>query len=102
MQGLSCEVRRAGQPLAGAQVTFEPEDFLGGAVHAASGTTESDGRVQLSVAEEFRLRPEVLAVEIGLYKVRIAHPQFSVSEVRPNAFELSPFEVVVYPTFEVR
>jgi hypothetical protein len=102
MHGLSCEVRRAGQPLADAQVTLEPEKFLGGAVSPAYGKTGSDGRAQLSVAEEFRLRPDVIAAEVGLYTVKITHPQVSIREVSPPAYELSPFEDVIYPTFEVR
>jgi hypothetical protein len=102
MQGLSCTVRRAGHPLADAQVTLEPEEFLGGAVHPAYGTTGSDGHAQLSVAEEFRLRPDVIAVEVGLYKVKITHQQVAIREVSPPAFELSPFEDVIYPTFDVR
>jgi hypothetical protein len=95
-------VMRGGQPLSGAQVTMVPEEFLGGAIQPATGTTGSDGSALLSVAPEFQPRPGVQVMQIGLYKVEVTHPQVPIKEVDPPAFELSPGEDIPPPTFQVK
>lgn len=101
MVGLNCYVRLNGRPLENAQVTLKPEEFLGGAVHPAYGTTGRDGVATIAVAEEFRPRPDVEAAQIGLFKVEITHPEVQVKGVSPNAYEISPGEDIITPTFEV-
>ena len=104
-------------------LTLYPAMFPGPLGQSLAGRALSEGRWSLTVVDirDFArdrhrtvddtpfgggpgmvMRPDVLAVEIGLYTVKITHPQVAVKEVRPNAFELSPFENVIYPTFEVR
>lgn len=77
---LKCRVRYRGRPLAGAEVVFEPEPYLGTQVLPARGTTDADGGAQLSVDPE--TLPEDLrrlrAVHYGTFKVRITHPQVAL------------------------
>lgn len=101
MAGVYCNVRHGRGPLDSAKITLVPEEFLGGAVHPAYGTTGRDGVATLSVAEEFRPRPDVEVMQIGLYKVEITHPEVEVKSITPNAYELAPGEDVINPTFEV-
>jgi hypothetical protein len=62
-----------GQPLAGAQVLFEPEAFLGDEIKKATGTTNQFGDVAPVIAKEDRANPTLPGgVHFGLYKVRIS------------------------------
>lgn len=61
------------RPLDGATVTFEPEEFLGGVVHPATGLTDADGFTPMELAKEHRPHENVRAgVAPGLYLVRIS------------------------------
>lgn len=61
------------RPVSGATVTFEPEDFLGDVIHAASGETDSDGYAPMSMSEEHMPHENVRSgVSPGLYLVRIS------------------------------
>jgi len=71
IMSLGCRVTLDGNPLTGANVTFEPEKFLGDEVHAASGTTDQSGSAYLTIAEEHRQDPAIAGAQCGLYKVRI-------------------------------
>jgi hypothetical protein len=67
-----------GKPLAGAQVVFEPEAFLGDEIKSAVGQTNQFGDVAPSVAPEDRPQPNLPGgVNFGLYKVRITKPNGS-------------------------
>jgi hypothetical protein len=74
---LQCEVRLNGRPLAGAEVEFEPEAYLGDEMLPAYGTTNDRGLAQMAIpaeslpSEQQRLK----AIQYGTYKVRITHPQ---------------------------
>jgi hypothetical protein len=59
-------VRYLGRPLAGANVVFEPEAFLGPNIKNSSGTTGETGMAVLSIPNADRQ-----GVPFGLYKVRI-------------------------------
>jgi hypothetical protein len=61
-----------GEPLVDAEVTFEPETFLGDNVKPSYGTTGANGAVYLSIAEDQRQQPNTTGVQIGLYKVVIS------------------------------
>ena len=106
MVGLQCNVYLGNMPLGGAEVTFEPEEFLGGVVHPAYGMTVDNGVANLSVAEEFRPDPAIRAVEIGLYRVRITHPDVPIrEEFNTNtklSYDVSPLENLVPPRYRVR
>jgi hypothetical protein len=56
-----------GKPLAGANVTFEPEPFLGPSYHSHQGETNGAGITQLD--PDFKDRP---GIYVGLYRVRIS------------------------------
>ena len=61
------------RPVNGATVTFEPEDFLGGVVHQATGLTDADGFTPMELAKEHRPHANVRSgVAPGLYLVRIS------------------------------
>ena len=63
---IKCAVTMDGVDLADAKVTFEPEEFLGGVVGAATGRTDMDGFTPIS-------DPTIVqgGVRPGLYLVRI-------------------------------
>jgi hypothetical protein len=69
---LDCTVLRKGQPLAGAEVKFVPESFLGDDIKTASGKTSANGRARLSIPVTNRKDPPGIA--LGLYRVEITKP----------------------------
>ncbi len=103
--GLTCRVVSRSGPLVGAQVTFEPESFQGGAVQPASGETDLSGTTTVSVAEEFRPQPAMTGVQPGLYRVRITHPTAQISPAYNSdttlSYEVTPLEQLGAPTFRV-
>jgi hypothetical protein len=73
MTSLRCHVILDGEPLGGATVTFEPEQFLGDEIKAAVGTTTPFGDVAPSIPKEQRQSPKSPGgANFGLYKVRIS------------------------------
>jgi hypothetical protein len=71
-----CTVLRKGKPLAGAEVTFVPESFLGDDIKTASGKTNSRGRAAISVLTTSR--KDLPGVALGLYRVEITKPGESI------------------------
>ncbi len=69
---VKCNVTLDGEPLAGATVTFEPEEFLGAGIPPASGVTDEKGQADITVAQPQRLDPTDEGVYIGLYRVKIS------------------------------
>lgn len=69
---LICHVRLDGEPLEGASVTLTPEPFLGDEVLSAVGLTDVHGMAPLSIAEEFRVEPNITGVQHGWYQVRVS------------------------------
>jgi len=62
-----------GKPLAGAQITFDPEEFLGGVVMAGYGETSLGGDMRPSVPKEKRPAPNSPpGMQAGIYKVRVS------------------------------
>ncbi len=73
LMSLSCDVTLDGQPLEGAVVTFDPEEYLGGVTQQAVGTTSMIGVVMPKVPKE--KRPSLDAppgIQPGLYRVRVS------------------------------
>jgi hypothetical protein len=66
---LECVVLRNGKPLAGAEVRFVPETFLGDDIKTASGKTNNSGRAVLTVPSTGPKDPP--GVALGLYRVEI-------------------------------
>jgi hypothetical protein len=70
-------VKLDGKPLSDAEVSLEPEDFLGSTLKRCSGKTDSTGRVspsQIATAEDDDTAG-LTGVPPGLYKIRITHPK---------------------------
>ena len=75
LASVRCHVTLDGQPLAGAQVVFEPEAFLGEEIKVATGATNQFGDVAPTVSKEDRPDPSLPGgAHFGLYKVRITKP----------------------------
>jgi hypothetical protein len=69
---LSCRVTHNGQPLAGAEVNFVPEKFLGTNMQVAKGKTDQNGMAMLSVPTAGPRDPPGVAP--GFYRVEITVP----------------------------
>ena len=69
---VKCNVSLDGKPLAGATVTFEPEEFLGAGIPLASGVTNENGQADITIAQLQREDPTDEGVHIGLYRVKIS------------------------------
>ena len=66
------EVKMDGQPLAGADVEFEPESFLGDEVLAGGGTTDEFGVVAPRIPKEKRPSKDMPGgLQLGFYKIRV-------------------------------
>jgi hypothetical protein len=61
------EITLDGKPLAGATVTFEPEDFLGDAFTTCSGETDQYGRAAISGHDA-----DFPGIYLGFYRVRVS------------------------------
>jgi hypothetical protein len=73
MTGVRMNFTLDGQPLADANVTLEPEAFLGDEVIAAVGVTSQFGDASPSIPKEQRPDPTLPGgAHFGLYKVRVS------------------------------
>ena len=66
-----CTLVRGGRPVAGAKVTYEPEEFMGEGALPAYGTTDSRGSAMISMAEEHLPSPALTGVRPGFYRIRV-------------------------------
>jgi len=79
MTSYFCRVLWNGQPLSRAKVEFVPEPFLGDAIKPASGYTKTSGHANLEIAAaDLPAGLRVSGVHLGLYKVKITHPQIKI------------------------
>src|SRR5262249_43996123 len=61
-----------GKPLEGADITFEPESFLGDNIKAGAGNTGPGGSTGISIPKDQRPRSDTPAgLQLGLYRVRV-------------------------------
>lgn len=77
---LICRVQIDGELLSGAEIRLVPESFLGEAFKPCSGTTSGQGRASIITANA-DLPPQqqnLRAALVGLYKVRITHPNMDI------------------------
>lgn len=75
-----CTVVFKGRPLAGATVEFAPEEFLGGTIEHAIGTTDSKGVARVQIPQE-NLSGDlagIRGIQPGIYRVKIVHPEVSL------------------------
>lgn len=77
---VNCDVSLDGKPLAGAQVLFEPEAFLGPHVHPGSGETDEGGGANISMAAEHLANPRYRGMAAGWYKIRVTHPEKDIPD----------------------
>jgi hypothetical protein len=66
------------QPLIGAVVILEPEEFLGSQIKPARGTTDEHGRCRLQVEGA-----PLTGCNLGFYRVRISKPDVKGTETLP-------------------
>jgi hypothetical protein len=81
MYSVMCKVTLDGAPLANAEVEFIPEEFLGGAVQSARGTTNERGMVRPAV-ESFASSSDTAGIkgmQPGIYRVSVTGPSDSVT-----------------------
>ncbi len=90
----SCRVMHNGQPLAGAEVKFVPEKFLGESIQTAVGTTNENGYVAPSLPGEARGLPP------GFYRIEITKAGLNIP-AKYNADTVLGQEVAPdIPTFQ--
>jgi hypothetical protein len=75
---LACQVLRNGQPLAGAEVKFVPEKFLGANFQTASGTTDQNGIAMLNIQPSGKPDEPQGGITVGFYRVEITKPGLNV------------------------
>jgi len=102
---ISCNVYLNNVPLDGAEVVFEPEEFLGGSVETARGTTDANGSASMMIPEIVEQDPTLTGLRTGLYKVKITHANVQIparyNEETTLTLELSP-ENILTPVFKLR
>ncbi len=74
--GIAAQVTRNGKPLAGAEVKFVPEKFLGEGLPEGKGTTGPDGSGQVSIPLSEPGEPP--GMPPGYYRVEITMPDGSI------------------------
>ena len=79
---VSCQVNYNGQPLQGATITFEPEEFLGGSIKACAGKTGKEGNTMLSIPGGLHDSPGGAAGlpggAPGFYRIKITSPDIEL------------------------
>ncbi len=77
---LRCVITVKGRPLGGAQVKLVPEEFLGGAIQPATGTTSSLGMARMSIDKSHLPKDmqRIPVVHQGFYRVEITHPSLQI------------------------
>lgn len=84
MRSLSVVVTFNGKPLPGAQVTLDPEPYMGEHVFPASGITDTRGAARVGIDSAHL--PQQLqgrgarVVSGGTYKIRVTHPRMKIPE----------------------
>jgi len=78
----SCRVTLDGRPLAGAEVRYEPEEYLKDWLHPASGVTDESGLASIGVPVELlpSSHQRLTALYAGTYKIKITHPSTLIPE----------------------
>ena len=87
MLNLGCRVLSKGRPIPDCVVTLIPEDFLGGAVKPASGTTRASGTAMLRIAPSDLPAglENVRGVHCGVYRVELSHSSSTISKLIEKA-----------------
>jgi hypothetical protein len=104
---LMCTIVYGSQPLEGAEVVFEPDDFMKDYIETASGTTDANGVVSLGIPELVAKDPTLSGgIRNGLYRVKVTHPERKIgpkyNEETTLMYEVSPVDYNTQPIFRVR
>jgi hypothetical protein len=67
---LAFDFSLSGKPLSDADVIFEPEEFMGDSITAATGKTDVDGRVGLK--SEYAKQNGRRGMSLGFYRVKVS------------------------------
>jgi hypothetical protein len=68
---VDCTVTKGGRPLAGATITYEPEEFMGDSLPPGTGTTGAEGITAISIAKDLLPTPNHSGVKPGFYRVKV-------------------------------
>ncbi len=79
--GSIIQVTYDGTPLAGAEVSLEPEPFLGDGYRSATGVTDADGFASFSGHD-----PVLPGLHLGFYRVRISKRGADGKELLPEKY----------------
>ncbi len=71
---VACEVTLDGNPLANAEIIFEPESFAGTNLPSGSGKTSDTGSAGISLPADQLANPRFGGMPCGWYKIRITCP----------------------------
>jgi hypothetical protein len=83
---IKCKILWKGEPLAGADIAFIPEEFLGPKFRRAGGKTSDDGVVEILHAHPDRPDPSIReGVRMGLYRIEISKKEL-YKETLPEQF----------------
>jgi EF hand len=66
-----CTLTRGGRPVAGAKITYEPEQFMGQGRLPGFGTTDVGGNAVISVGAEHLPSPNHAGLQPGFYRVLV-------------------------------
>ena len=70
---ITANFRLDGKPLTNAEVTLEPEEFLGGNLQAGVGEIDSTGSAMISIPKDKRPTKDMPpGLQLGFYKVRVS------------------------------
>lgn len=73
LTNIRCVVSLDGRPLEGAEVIFEPEEFLGDEIETARGKVSARGTASISIPKAERPTPQTPpGLRLGLYKIRVS------------------------------
>ena len=88
VRNVTCIVKWQGQPLAGADVSFIPEEFLGPKFRRAGGRTSDDGVTEILHAHPDRPDPDIReGVRVGLYRIEVSKKEL-YKETLPEEFNI--------------
>ena len=92
LTAVTCTITLDGQPLANAQVRFEPEEFMLGAISPAVGITDGAGWVAPR-----KEGSEFPAMQVGMYRIRLSRKEGDMETIPAQFNTESRFGVEIAP-----
>lgn len=86
----SLSITLDGRPVEGAVIKLVPEDWLGTEIKGGSGTTDTSGRANISLAvEDLKANEKDLqGMRLGYFKVEVTHPSIAIPAKYNTATEI--------------